>query len=112
MLCDTCKNKRICKHYEYFNNITVNMDIQINNCELYSNNKISSIHTEERPIYRQPLPSTYVDPEENITLLSTEDEEEEERVYIDMNSLNNEPQSASIVDLFMRGEDSNDKKKN
>lgn len=111
MLCDTCKNKRICKHYEYFNNITVNIDIQINNCELYSNNNISPIHTEERPIYRQPLPSTYIDPEENITLLSTEDEEEE-RVYIDMNSLNNEPQSASIVDLFMRGEDNNDKKKN
>lgn len=111
MLCDTCKNKRICKHYEYFNNITVNIDIQINNCELYSNNNASSIHTEERPIYRQPLPSTYVDPEENMTLLSTEDEEEE-RVYIDMDNLNNEPQSASIVDLFMRGENNNDKKKN
>ena len=111
MLCDTCKNKRICKHYEYFNNITVNIDIQINNCELYSNNNISSIHIEERPIYRQPLPSTYVDPEENIALLSTEDEEEE-RVYIDMNNLNNEPRTDSIVDLFMKGEDKNDKKKN
>lgn len=100
MLCDTCKNKRICKHHEYFNNITVNMDIQINNCELYSNNNVSSIHTEERPIYRQPLPSTYVDPEED---LSTE--EDEERVYIDMNNLNNKkPNNASIVDLFMKGE--------
>lgn len=104
MLCDTCKNKRICKHHEYFNNITVNIDIQINNCELYSNNNASSIHNEERPIYRQPLPSTYVDPEENITLLSTEDEEEEERVYIDMNNINKEPKADSIVDLFMKGE--------
>jgi hypothetical protein len=99
MLCDTCKNKRICKHYEYFNNITVNIDIQINNCELYSNNNKSSIHTEERPIYRQPLPSTYVDPEETST-----EEEEEERVYIDMNNLNKEPKNDSIVDLFMKGE--------
>ena len=102
MLCDTCKNKRICKHYEYFNNITVNIDIQINNCELYSNNNISPIHTEERPIYRQPLPSTYTDPDDNISPSS--DEEDEERVYIDMNNINKEPQSASIVDLFMKGE--------
>jgi hypothetical protein len=98
MLCDTCKNKRICKHCEYFNNITVNIDIQINNCELYSNNNVSSIHTEERPIYRQPLPSTYVDPEEDIA------EDEEERVYIDMNNINKEPKADSIVDLFMKGE--------
>lgn len=111
MLCNTCKNKHICKYYEYINNITIDVDIQVNKCELYSNNNIPSIHTEERPIYRQPLPSTYVDPEENMTLLSTEDEEEE-RVYIDMNNINNEPQSASIVDLFMRGENNNDKKKN
>jgi hypothetical protein len=109
MLCDTCKNKRICKHYEYFNNITVNIDIQINNCELYSNKNTSSIHTEERPIYRQPLPSTYVDPEENTAL---SDEEDEERVYIDMNSLDNEPRTDSIIDLVMRGENKNDKKKN
>ena len=102
MLCDTCKNKRICKHYEYFNNITVNIDIQINNCELYSNNNISPIHTEERPIYRQPLPSTYTDPDDNISPSS--DEEDEERVYIDMNNINKEPQNASIVDLFMKGE--------
>ena len=102
MLCDTCKNKRICKHYEYFNNITVNIDIQINNCELYSNNNISPIHTEERPIYRQPLPSTYTDPDDNISPLS--DEEDEERVYIDMNNINKEPKNDSIVDLFMKGE--------
>ena len=110
MLCDTCKNKRICKHYDYFNNITINVDIQINNCELYSNNSNGvqmSFHNEERPTYRQPLPSTYVDPEEESSI-----DEEEERVYINMDSYNNEPQKASIIDLFMKGDNEHDKKKN
>ncbi len=111
MLCNTCKNKYICKHYEYFNNITIDMNILIDKCELYSNNtNVQPIHIEERPAYRQPLPSTYVDPDDNIALLS--DDEEEERVYVDVTSLNNEPQKASIIDLFMKGEEEHDKKKN
>ena len=39
MLCDTCKNKHICKHFEYFKNITINLAIQIEYCELFSNNQ-------------------------------------------------------------------------
>lgn len=112
MLCNTCKNKHICKHYEYFNNIIIDVDIQVQKCELYSNNmnQPSHVHIEERPAYRQPLPSTYIDPDDNIALLSNE--EEEERVYVDVTSLNNEPQNASIIDLFMKGENEHDKKKN
>lgn len=110
MLCNTCKNKHICKHYEYFNNIIIDINIKVEKCELYSNNaNVHSTHIEERPAYRQPLPSTYIDPDDNIALLS--DEEDEERVYVDVTTLNNEPKTASIVDLFMKGENEHDKKK-
>ena len=109
MLCNTCKNKCICKHYEYFKSIILNIDIQINNCELYSSNNSNTTQTlyrnEERPSFRQPLPSTYVDPDDNASL---SDEEDEERVYVNIDNLDNEPHSASIIDLFMKGDKNND----
>ena len=29
MICKSCKNKNICKHYEYFKNIDIDITIQI-----------------------------------------------------------------------------------
>ena len=103
MLCDTCKNKHICKHYEYIKNITVNMTIQITDCELFSsNNQQTVFHTPEQrsvtPLYREPLPSTYQDDEEEI------DDENEEKVYINIDSYDNSPKTASIVDMIMKGD--------
>jgi hypothetical protein len=76
---------------------------------LYSSNNSNTTHTlyrnEERPSFRQPLPSTYVDPDDNATL---SDEEDEERVYVNIDNLDNEPHSASIIDLFMKGDKNND----
>ena len=104
MLCDTCKNKFICKHYEYFNNIMINMAIQVNTCELYSNNSNSQqvpYRNQEKPAFRQPLPSTYVDEEEEII------DENEEKVFVNIDDYN-EPQNISIVDMFMKGDKNND----
>ena len=107
MLCNSCKNKCICKHYEYFNNILINITVQVNECELYTNNNIVQnvqpmVHNpDKRPAYRQPLPSTYVDEEEI--------DENEERVYINMDNYDNEPKSATIVDLFMKGDNEDGK---
>jgi hypothetical protein len=100
MLCDSCKNKNICKHYEYFNNILLDISIQVNSCEMYSNKIQSSTpiyNPDKRPIYRQPLPSTI---EEEVE----DNMEEEEKIIIDLNTCDNEPHSATIVDLFMKGD--------
>ena len=107
MLCDSCKNKSICKHYEYFKNILLDISIQINSCEMYSNKIQPSTPTynpDKRPVYRQPLPSTVVEEVED-------NEEEEEKIIINLDECNNEPHSATIVDLFMKG-DNEDGKEN
>lgn len=109
MLCNTCKNKQICKHYEYFKNISINLTVQIEHCELFSNNQQPIIHNpDKRPmsLYRQPLPSSVED--ETVE----EIEDDEERVFIDIDNYNNEPQSATIVDLFLKGEFTDDPEKN
>lgn len=100
MLCNTCKNKQICKHYEYFKNISINLTIQLERCELYSNNQQAAPPTsiqDKKPIYRQPLPSTI---QEEVDIL----EEDEERVVIDLSNYKDEPDSLSIVDLVMKGD--------
>lgn len=108
MLCDSCKNKNICKHYEYFKNILFDISIQINSCEMYSNKIQTSTpmyNPDKRPVYRQPLPSTVVEEVED------NEEEEEEKIIINLDECNNEPHSATIVDLFMKG-DNEDGKEN
>ena len=107
MLCDTCKNKYICKHYEYIKDIEINIDIQINKCELYSNN---SAHTEQplynpdkRPVFRQPLPSRPVNEE----VENEEIEEDEEKVFVNIDDCS-EPQNISIVDMFYERGQNND----
>ena len=101
MLCDSCKNKCICKHYEYFNNILLNITVQVTNCELYTNKIEQPVYNpDKKPLYRQPLPN--LEPEEEII------EEEEEKIVINIEDYNNEPQTASIIDLFMKGDNNND----
>ena len=107
MICNSCKNKNICKHYEYINNILIDITVQITACELYTNNNSAPIihNPDKRPMFRQPLPSTYVD-EEDI-----DDDDDEEKVYIDMSTVDKIPQSATIADLIMKG-DQEDGKEN
>ena len=103
MLCDSCKNKCICKHYEYFNNILLNITVQVANCELYTNKieqPVPVYNPDKRPLYRQPLPN--LEPEEEIV------EEEEEKIVINIEDYKNEPQTASIIDLLMKGDTNND----
>ena len=102
MLCDSCKNKCICKHYEYFNNILLDITIQVTNCELYSNKQERPIvNPDKRPLYRQPLPNLEPVKEEPV-------EDEEEKIVVNIEDYNNEPQSASIIDLVMKGDRNND----
>lgn len=103
MLCDSCKNKCICKHYEYFNNILLNITIQVTNCELYSNKQESRpiVNPDKRPLYRQPLPNLEPAKEDPV-------EDEEEKIVVNIEDYNNEPQSASIIDLVMKGDRNND----
>jgi hypothetical protein len=107
MLCDTCKNKHICKHFEYFKNITINLAIQIEHCELFSNNQQAKppVNNPSKPLYRQPLPSSVIEESE-------EELEDEERVFIDITNCDKEPHSATIVDLFMKGDLTDDQEKN
>ena len=102
MLCDSCKNKCICKHYEYFNNILLNITVQVTNCELYSNKQERPIvNPDKRPLYRQPLPNLEPIKEEPV-------EDEEEKIVVNIEDYNNEPHSASIIDLVMKGDKNND----
>ena len=104
MLCDSCKNKCICKHYEYFNNILLDIAIQVTNCELYSNKQELRpiVNPDKRPLYRQPLPN--LEPVEE----DPAEDEEEEKIVVNIEDYNNEPQSASIIDLVMKGDRNND----
>ena len=104
MLCKTCKNKHICKHYEYIKNIDINMIIQITDCELFSSNNEQPIfHNPDKrsvtPLYREPLPSTYQENEEEEI-----DDEDEEKVYINIDNYDNNPKTVSIVDMIMKGD--------
>lgn len=103
MLCDSCKNKCICKHYEYFNNILLNIIVQVTDCELYSNKQEQRpiVNPDKRPLYRQPLPNLEPVKEEPV-------EDEEEKIVVNIEDYNNEPQSASIIDLVMKGDKNND----
>ena len=103
MLCDSCKNKCICKHYEYFNNILLDITVQVTNCELYSNKQGQRpiVNPDKRPLYRQPLPNLEPIKEEPV-------EDEEEKIVVNIEDYSNEPQSASIIDLVMKGDRNND----
>lgn len=104
MICSTCKNKFICKHYEYIKNIDIDIDIQINKCELYSNNYSQApFHNpDKRPAFRQPLPSRGIDDDKEEEIL-----EDEEKVFVNIDDCS-EPQNISIVDMFMKGDKNND----
>jgi hypothetical protein len=103
MLCDSCKNKCICKHYEYFNNILLDITVQVTNCELYSNKQEQRpiVNPDKRPLYRQPLPNLEPIKEESV-------EDEEEKIVVNIEDYSNEPQSASIIDLVMKGDKKHD----
>lgn len=108
MLCNSCKNKHICKYYEYFNNATIHLVVQVNECELFSGNQqpiVNPAYKAPAASFRQPLPSRPVDEEEEEEI----DIAELEKVYININNMDKEPQSASIVDLLMKGDNSNEK---
>lgn len=100
MLCDTCKNKYICKHYDYIKNIEIDISVQIGRCELYSNNNSQPIvhNPDKRSLYKQPLPSRPIE-EDDVE----EDDEVGERIFVDIDTYN-EPQNTSIVDLIMKGD--------
>ena len=99
MLCNSCKNKSICKHYEYFNGILLNITVQVTSCEMYSNNNQASqpiYNPDKRPLYREALPSLDVKEE-------VEDDEDVERVFINIDDYR-EPQNISIADMLLKGD--------
>jgi CRISPR/Cas system CSM-associated protein Csm3 (group 7 of RAMP superfamily) len=108
MLCNTCKNKYICKHCEYFKSIEINIRIRVDECELYSSaNSNNAIQTpfhnpDKRPAFRQPLPSRGIDDDKEEEIL-----EDEEKVFVNIDDCT-EPQNISIVDMFMKGDKNND----
>ena len=101
MLCDSCKNKSICKHYEYFNNILLNITVQVTSCEMHSNNNQSSKPvynpSYKQPLYREPLPS--LDVQEEIE----EDDDDAERVFINIDDYR-DPQNISIAEMILKGD--------
>jgi hypothetical protein len=100
MLCDTCKNKHICKYYDFINSATIKLVVQINECELYSGNSqpICNPSYKATPMFREPLPSRPIDNEPEYDI------EDEEKVYINIDNIDNTPQSATIIDLVLKGE--------
>ena len=109
MLCDTCKNKYICKYYEYLHNASIKLVVQVNECELFSGNQPPVVYNpcyKDTSTFRQPLPSRPVDEEKDIL------EEDEEKVFVDISSIDNTPSSTSIVDLLMKGELEHDEEEN
>ncbi len=103
MICDTCKNKSICKHYEYFKSILINMTIKVDSCELYSNNKAAIQAPQRSQTFRQPLPSREVDD----IIEESPIDEEEERVIVNIDDYS-KPQNVSIVDMFLKGDENHD----
>lgn len=80
------------------------MIIQITDCELFSSNNEQPIfHNPDKrsvtPLYREPLPSTYQENEEEEI-----DDEDEEKVYINIDNYDNNPKTVSIVDMIMKGD--------
>ena len=107
MICKSCKNKSICKHYEYFKNM--NIEIHIDKCELFSNNSNATGQTlfkNQVPTFRQPLPSRPIDDDDDEDIV-----EDEEKVFVNIDDYN-EPQSTSIIDLVMKGDLTDDQEKN
>ena len=105
-LCDTCKYKHICKYYDLLNSATIKLSVQVNECELFSGKTQPILHNpDKRPMFKEALPSRPIDnePEDEI--------EDEEKVYINIDSMDNVPQSATIIDLVLRG-DKEDGKEN
>ena len=103
MICKSCKNKNICKHYEYFKNIDIDIAIQITKCESYIGSNNQAIHRIEEPRpFRQPLPSRAVNDDDEEEIIDNE-----EKIYVNMDECN-EPQNVTIVDLFMKGDKNND----
>ena len=105
MLCKSCKNKYICRHFEYIKSIAANINIQVTECEYYSNNNQQIIHNpDKRPVdhclYRQPLPSSIEEVEEI--------DENEEKVFINLDECDNAPKVTTIADMFLKGDTKND----
>ena len=59
------------------------------------------MNPDKRPLYRQPLPNLEPIKEEPV-------EDEEEKIVVNIEDYSNEPQSASIIDLVMKGDKNND----
>ena len=111
LICDNCKNKYICKHYEYFKAIPLNITLSVSACELYEQNK-KTIEMPEAPKvqYKQPIDyglidEVYKDP--NVIPL---DKKDEEVVIVNLEDYNNAPKSTSIIDIVMKGDDKNGNK--
>ena len=109
MLCDTCKNKHICKYYETFNTASIKLVVQVNECELFSGNSQPILHNPDlRPMFREPLPIRPVDN----TFEEEFEEQDEEKVYINIEDIDNVNKSESIIDIVMKGDKIDGKKKN
>ena len=71
-----------------------------NKCELYSGNSQPVVNPSYKaaPMFREPLPSRPIDNEPEYDI------EDEEKVYINIDNIDNTPQSATIIDLVLKGE--------
>jgi hypothetical protein len=105
MLCKKCSNKNICKYYAFFADAP--MVINIESCEKFISKEIPSNNnnhfaTQDRLVFKKPIDYSEFEtfkPENNEALFDIE-EEEEERITVDL-SQTHENKVVSISDLLL-----------
>lgn len=80
MICNNCYNKQICKYYDTFKNIPIDITINVSSCELFkSKENIPQYIVDKKVSYRQPLEY------ENVDIEDSDEYTDEEPVIVDLN---------------------------
>lgn len=101
MICSKCKNKRICKYYDYIITIPIDITIDISSCENFegvgiSQNNVQPLFQNQQvetpmPRIRKPL---------DIPVEKEEIPEDAERIIVDINNLPAE-EDVSLFDSLL-----------
>lgn len=105
MICNNCNKKNVCKYVDIINNLPREIVASIISCGFSSNNIVQEQEVKPvQPTYRQPIKYT----EDNVVLLHDDKPtEEEERIIVDLNDLDNlKEKTVSMLDILTsEGED-------
>lgn len=105
MICNSCSKKSVCKYIDIINDLPREIVAQIISCGFSSNNIAQETSSKPvQPTYRQPIKYT----EDNVVLLHDDKPiEEEERIIVDLNDLDNlKEKTVSMLDILTsEGED-------